>query len=138
MNEQSTRFIATWEAAVANNDVVAMAAMFTADAVFRSPAVFKPYQGRETIHYVLSLVMQVFGPLTYTNTWANNTGGVVMQFATTVQSGDKTLDLEGVDIFQLDASGQIVDLRVMIRPLRGLQAVASAMEAKMGLASKAG
>jgi hypothetical protein len=110
-----------------------MAEMFAEDAVFRSPAVFKPYQGREAIRYVLSLVMQVFGPLTYTNTWANDAGGVVMQFATTVRSGDKTLDLEGVDIFQLDGSGRIVDLRVMIRPLRGLQAVAAAMEAKMGM-----
>ena len=138
MNDQATRFIAAWEAAVINDDVAAMATMFTADAVFRSPAVFKPYQGRETIRYVLSLVMQVFGPLTYTNTWANDAGGVVMQFATTVQSGDKTLDLEGVDIFQLDASGQIVDMRVMIRPLRGLQALAAAMEARMGLTPKTG
>lgn len=133
MNDQATQFIATWETAVAKDDVAGMAAMFVEDAVFRSPAVFKPYQGRETVRYVLSLVMQVFGPLTYTNAWANDAGGVVMQFATTVQSGDKTLDLEGVDIFQLDESGRIVDLRVMIRPLRGLQAVAMAMEAKMGL-----
>ena len=132
-----TDFVARWEAVVATDDLDSMATMFTEDAIFRSPAVFKPYQGRETIRYVLSLVMQVFGPLTYTNTWANDTGGVVMQFATTVQSGDKTLDLEGVDIFQLDASGKIVDLRVMIRPLRGLQAVAAAMEAKMGLTPKA-
>lgn len=138
MNDQATHFITAWEAAVANDDVARMAAMFNADAVFRSPAVFKPYQGRETIRYVLSLVMQVFGPLTYTNTWANDAGGVVMQFATTVQSGDKMLELEGVDIFQLDASGQIVDLRVMIRPMRGLQAVAAAMEAKMGLTPRAG
>ena len=42
------------------------------------------------------------------------------------------------DSFQLDVSGQIVDLRVMIRPMRGLQAVAAAMEAKMGLAPQAG
>lgn len=134
MNPPSTHFISTWKAVVAADDVAAMAAMFAEDAVFRSPAVFKPYQGREAIRYVLSLVMQVFGPLTYTNAWANDTGGVVMQFATTVRSGDKTLELEGVDIFQLDAAGQIADLRVMIRPLRGLQAVAAAMEAKMGLA----
>jgi hypothetical protein len=133
VNDQAAQFIASWEAAVARNDVPGMAEMFAEGAVFRSPAVFKPYQGREAIRYVLSLVMQVFGPLTYTNTWANDAGGVVMQFATTVRSGDKTLDLEGVDIFQLDGSGRIVDLRVMIRPLRGLQAVAAAMEAKMGM-----
>lgn len=134
MTPSATQFISAWEALVAADDVAGMTALFVEDAVFRSPAVFKPYQGREAIRYVLSLVMQVFGKLTYTNAWANDSGGVVMQFATTVQAGEKTLDLEGVDIFQLDSSGQIVDLRVMIRPLRGLQAVAAAMEAKMGLA----
>ena len=54
-----------------------------------------------------------------------------MQFATTVASpdGDKRLEIEGVDIFQLDDAGKITELRVMIRPLRGLQAVAAGMEA---------
>jgi hypothetical protein len=133
MTPSATQFISVWEALVAADDVDGMAALFAEDAIFRSPAVFKPYHGREAIRTVLSLVMQVFGKLSYTNAWANDTGGVVMQFATTVQTGDKTLDLEGVDIFQVDSSGRIVDLRVMIRPLRGLQAVAAAMEAKMGL-----
>ena len=76
--------------------------------------------------------MQVFGPLTYTNVWSNDRGGVVMQFATTVPGPDKRLEIEGVDIFQLDEAGQIAELRVMIRPLRGLQAVAAAMERLMG------
>lgn len=131
MNSQATDFSAVWEDAVQRNDLDAMAAMFRPDAVFRSPAVFKPYQGRAAIKTILSLVMQVFGPLTYTNTWVNDSGGVVMQFATTVQSADKTLEIEGVDIFQLDADGMIADLRVMIRPLRGLQGVAANMEARM-------
>ncbi len=125
-------FTARWEAAVAGNDLDAMAAMFTEDAIFRSPAVFKPYQGRAVIQGILGLVMQVFGPLTYTNVWTNDRGGVVMQFATTVPGPDKRLDIEGVDIFQLDEQGQITELRVMIRPLRGLQAVAAAMERLMG------
>jgi hypothetical protein len=125
-------FIIRWEAAVAANDLDSMAAMFAEDAIFRSPAVFKPYQGLATIRGILGLVMQVFGPLTYTNVWGNDHGGVVMQFATTVPSGDKRLEIEGVDIFQLDGQGQIAELRVMIRPLRGLQAVAVAMERLMG------
>jgi hypothetical protein len=127
-----TDFITRWEAAVAVNDLDGMAAMFVEDAIFRSPAVFKPYQGRAVIKGILGLVMQVFGPLTYTNVWSNDRGGVVMQFATTVPGPDKRLEIEGVDIFQLDETGQIVELRVMIRPLRGLQAVAAAMERLMG------
>lgn len=124
-------FTTRWEAAVAANDLDAMAAMFVDDAVFRSPAVFKPYQGRAAIQGILCLVMQVFGPLSYTNTWTNDRGGVVMQFATTVPGPDKRLEIEGVDLFQLDEQGQITELRVMIRPLRGLQAVAAAMEQLM-------
>lgn len=124
-------FTTRWEAAVAANDLDVMAAMFVHDAVFRSPAVFKPYQGRAAIQGILRLVMQVFGPLSYTNTWTNDRGGVVMQFATTVPGPDKRLEIEGVDIFQLDEQGQITELRVMIRPLRGLQAVAAAMEQLM-------
>ncbi|HNS03754.1 MAG TPA: nuclear transport factor 2 family protein [Anaerolineae bacterium] len=124
-------FIARWEAAVAAHDLDAMAAMFVEDAVFRSPAVFKPYQGRAVIQGILGLVMQVFSPLTYTNVWSNERGGVVMQFAATVPGPDKRLEIEGVDIFQLDEQGQITELRVMIRPLRGLQALAAAMERLM-------
>lgn len=124
-------FIARWEAAVAANDLDAMAAIFVEDALFRSPAVFKPYHGRAAIRGILGLVMQVFGPLTYTEVWSNDRCGVVMQFATTVPGPDKRLEIEGVDIFQLDEQGQITDLRVLIRPLRGLQAVAAAMEQLM-------
>jgi hypothetical protein len=127
-----TDFVIRWEAALAANDLDSMAAMFVEDAIFRSPAVFKPYQGRATIRGILGLVMQVFGPLTYTNVWSNERGGVVMQFATTVPGPDKRLEIEGVDIFQLDEQGRIAELRVMIRPLRGLQAVAAAMERLMG------
>jgi hypothetical protein len=126
-----TDFVTRWEAAVAANDLDSMAAMFVEDAVFRSPAVFKPYQGRPVIQGILGLVMQVFGPLTYTNVWSNDRGGVVMQFATTVPGPDKRLEIEGVDIFQLDEQGRITELRVMIRPLRGLQALAAAMERLM-------
>jgi hypothetical protein len=127
-----TDFVTRWEAAVAANDLDSMAAMFVEDAIFRSPAVFKPYQGRATIRGILGLVMQVFGPLTYTNVWSNDHGGVVMQFATTVPGPDKRLEIEGVDIFQLDEQGRVTEMRVMIRPLRGLQALAAAMERLMG------
>ncbi|MEZ4769346.1 MAG: nuclear transport factor 2 family protein [Caldilineales bacterium] len=140
MDQQMQEFVAAWEDVVARDDLRAMAAMFAEDAIFRSPAVYKPYGGRSTIAGILSMVVQVFGPLTYTNWWANDNGGVVMQFATTVASpdGDKRLEIEGVDIFQLDEAGKISELRVMIRPLRGLQAVAAGMEVLIAQSRQAG
>jgi len=113
-------FIARWEAAVAAHDLEAMTAMFSEDAIFRSPAVFKPYQGRAVIQGILGLVMQVFSPLTYTNVWSNDRGGVVMQFAATVPGPDKRLEIEGVDIFQLDEQDRRPGTVGPIRPLRGL------------------
>ena len=140
MNQSNQDFMTTWEDAVARNDLPAMAQMFREDAIFRSPAVYKPYSGRRTVAGILSLVVRVFGPLTYTNCWVNEDGGVVMQFSTTVPSpdGEKRLEIEGVDIFQLDEQGLISELRVMIRPLRGLQAVATAMEAMMAQTGQGG
>ncbi len=137
MDQRLRSFAEAWEAVVANNDLPGMAAMFSEDALFLSPAVFKPYRGRDTIAGILSLVVRVFGPLTYTNWWVNDRGGVVMQFATTAPApdGERRLEIEGVDIFQLDDAGRITELRVMIRPLRGLQAVAAAMEALIAQAA---
>ena len=138
MDQRIHEFVAAWEDVVARDDLRGMAAMFTEDAIFRSPAVYKPYQGRRTIVGILSMVVQVFDPLIYTNWWANDSGGVVMQFATTVPSPDseKRLEIEGVDIFQLDETGKITEMRVMIRPLRGLQAVAAGMEAMIAQAGQ--
>ncbi|MER2598476.1 MAG: nuclear transport factor 2 family protein [Caldilineales bacterium] len=124
-------FSKRWHAAVAAADLDAMMVLFAPDALFRSPAVFKPYSGSDTIRGILTLVMRVFGPLEYTNVWTNDHGGVVMQFSTTVPGPDRRLEIEGVDIFQLNEDGLISELRVMIRPLRGLQAVSAAMEALM-------
>lgn len=137
MDQRYREFVAAWEDVVARDDLRAMAAMFTEDAIFRSPAVYKPYQGRKTIAGILSMVVQVFGELTYSTWWANDAGGVVMQFTTTVAApdGEKRLEIEGVDIFQLDEAGKITELRVMIRPLRGLQAVAAGMEALIAQAA---
>lgn len=135
MNRQLTDFVQAWQDGVARHDMASLAALFAEDAVFRSPAVFRPYQGRQVIIQILSLVDQVFGELNYSNVFSNDQGGVVLQFETTVAGPEKPLELQGVDIFKLDADGLIQEMTVMIRPLRGLQGLAMAMEMRMGISS---
>ena len=134
MTELERRFVEQWEAAIARRDPGAVTALLADDVAFYSPAVHRPYEGRELVAALLGHVIEVFGELTYTGVYTSGDGGVVMQFQATVQGPDRVLRLEGVDVFRLDGEGLIRDMRVMIRPLNGLQALAQAMAARLGLA----
>ena len=99
------------------------------DVEFRSPAVHKPYHGKEDVEGILRLVATVFENFRYTNEWRDGRTKILF-FEANV--GDR--DLQGVDILEENESGQIEKFTVMIRPLSGLQAVAGTMAARLGLA----
>jgi hypothetical protein len=99
------------------------------DVVFRSPAVHKPYEGKETVEGILRLVATVFENFRYTNEWRDGSTTILF-FEANV--GDR--ELQGVDILEENEAGEIVGFTVMIRPLSGLQAVAGTMAARLGLA----
>jgi ketosteroid isomerase-like protein len=131
MDERARRFIAAWDDAVGQRDIDAAGSLLADHVAFWSPGVHRPMSGREAVTTVLGAVMDVFGGLVYTNVFVNENGGVVMQFSTTVPEGERRLDVEGVDVFQLDDAGLAIELRVMLRPLRAAQAVAAAMEERL-------
>ena len=99
------------------------------DVVFRSPAVYKPYQGKETVEQILRLVATVFENFRYTNEWRDGRTTILF-FEANV--GDR--DLQGIDILEENEHGLIERFTVMIRPLSGLQAVAGTMASRLGLA----
>jgi SnoaL-like domain len=110
--------------AVERRDLDAMAAALHPDVVFHSPAVFKPYEGREATIGLLRHVLEVFEDFRYLDELSGDGGGSHgLVFAARV--GDKTL--EGWDYLKLDADGLITELTVMVRPLSGLIALAQAM-----------
>lgn len=131
MDERARRFIAGWDDAVGQRDLGAAGALLAEHVAFWSPAVHRPTSGRDTVTDILAMAMDVFGDVVYTNVFANDTGGVVMQFATTVLEGDRRLDVEGVDVFQLDDDGLAIEMRVMLRPLRAVEAVVAAMQERL-------
>jgi hypothetical protein len=108
--------------AVERRDLDGMAAALHPDVVFRSPAVFKPYEGREATMALLAHVIEVLEDFRYVDE-LHGDGSAGLVFAAHV--GDKTLD--GWDYLQVDADGLVTELTVMIRPLSGLIAVATAM-----------
>ena len=115
--------------AIAAGDEDAAVATLAHDIEFRSPAVYKPYRGKEQVEGILRLVATVFENFRYTNEWRDG-ATTILFFEANV--GDRAL--QGVDILEENETGQIETFTVMIRPLSGLQAVAGTMAARLGLA----
>jgi hypothetical protein len=119
--------LARWHDVVRSRDAAGLPALVAEDAVFRSPAVHTPQEGRATVVGYLAAAFSVLGPgLTYEREWLGD-DSAVLQFRTTVGG----LDVSGVDIITRDGSGQIVDFTVMIRPVKALDAVIEHMGAEL-------
>ena len=113
--------------AIEAGDVDALGALLAEDVVFRSPAVYKPYQGRDTVLALLGVVATVFENFRYTAEWQDG-NTTILFFEANV--GDR--ELQGVDILEHNEDGLVERFTVMIRPLSGLQAVVAAIEQRLG------
>jgi hypothetical protein len=113
-----------FKTAVEARDHDAIYALLDEHVVFKSPAVFKPYQGRDTVAMILGLVINVFEDFTYVKEiGADGAADSVLVF--TAHVGDK--QLEGADFLHANEQGLIDEFTVMIRPRSGLLALADKM-----------
>jgi hypothetical protein len=111
-----------FRAAVERADLDAAVALLAEDVVFRSPAVFKPYEGRETVATILRTVFGVFEDFRYTD---ELDGDGVHGLLFDARVGERSL--QGIDLLRPDADGQIAEFTVMVRPASGLVALAERM-----------
>jgi hypothetical protein len=116
--------------AVVAGDHEAALATLADDITFRSPAVYKPYRGKEQVGALLLAVGTVFENFRYTAEWRDG-ATTILFFEANV--GDR--ELQGIDILEENDGGLVERFTVMIRPLSGLQAVARAMTERLGIAS---
>jgi hypothetical protein len=114
--------------AVLDGDHDAALATIADDVVFRSPAVHKPYRGKEQVDGILRVVATVFENFRYTNEWRDG-ATTILFFEANV--GDR--ELQGIDILEENADGLVERFTVMIRPLSGLLAVAETMRSRLGV-----
>jgi hypothetical protein len=119
--------LSPFRAAVESKDFSRVAATLAPDVHFRSPVVFAPYDGRDAVGALLSVVGDVLGPeLSYQ--WQVRDGDrEVLCFNSVV--GDR--EIEGVDLLRYNEDGLVAELVVMMRPLSALHAMRDAMGAKL-------
>jgi hypothetical protein len=115
-----------FRAAAEAKDFSAADDVFADDVVFRSPVVFKPYEGREALKVLLGAVVRVFEDFRYVDQ-VEGPDSAVLMFATRV--GDR--ELQGVDILRFDDAGKIAEMIVMVRPMSGVHALAEAMKRQL-------
>lgn len=117
---------AEFRRAVETADPDAMEALLAEHVVFRSPAVHAPYEGQVATMVILRAVTRVFEDFRYTRSYAEQghaLGGHALVFEATVAGKA----VEGLDLIRVDGDGLIDDLRVLVRPLSGLNALVARM-----------
>ena len=118
---------ARFRAAVEEGNVDQVPELFHQNAAFRSPVVFKPYEGRDQVLRVLRAAERVLGigeRFRYLHQLEDpNDHVAILEFATEVDGKQ----VEGIDKLTFDEDGRITELKVMIRPASALQVVAERM-----------
>ena len=128
---------ARFRTAVEEGNLDRVPELFREDAIFRSPVLFKPYEGRDQVLKVLRAAEKALGlgeSFRYVHQLEDPDDRVAMlEFATEVDGKQ----VEGIDKLTFDEDGRIAELKVMIRPASALQIVGARMAeevARVGLA----
>ena len=117
--------IERWHRLVDAKDAEALNDILADNVVFHSPVVHTPQVGKRITKLYLTAAMQVLnapGHFTYRREIID--GNVaVLEFETLI--GDVTVN--GVDMIEWNDEGRIIDFKVMVRPLKAINAIHQSM-----------
>lgn len=115
-----------WHALMEARDPGGLDVLIAEDCVFRSPAVHTPQIGKAITIKYLTAAQKVLGvpSFRYVEEWVGP-NSAVLEFELDLDG----IQVNGVDIIHWNDADKIISFRVMIRPVKGLQAVMPAMAA---------
>lgn len=109
--------VRAWHSVAAARDPALLADLLADEVVFRSPAVFKPQEGRALTARYLACAMVVLGPtLRYVGEWYADRSAV-LEFEAELDG----IYVQGVDMLRWDDEGKLTSFTVLVRPMRGLE-----------------
>jgi hypothetical protein len=90
------------------------------DAVFYSPAVFTPQEGKAKTAMYLRAAEKMFAgtDFHYVGQWFSDQSAV-LEFAATIDG----IHVNGIDMIEWNDDDEITSFKVMMRPVKGLQAI---------------
>ena len=123
------RGLAAWHRYMTSGDADLLAELLADDAVFHSPVVHTPQEGREKVMAYLLAAGDVFGGPSGFHYVRELVDGpeACLEFAATIDG----VEVNGIDLIRFDLDGRIVDFKVMVRPLKAINKVWEAMAARL-------
>ena len=120
--------IAVWHRLVKERNPAGLDALLDSDAVFLSPVVHTPQRGRKLAAMYLSAAFHVFfnPSFRYVREIVGTTDAM-LEFETEIEG----VLVNGVDIVKWNESGQIVEFKVMLRPLKAINLIHQRMQAML-------
>jgi SnoaL-like domain len=112
--------IARWLDIFENRRLSELGDLLAADAVFYSPAVFTAQEGRDKTLAYLTAAATMFGgtDFRYVEQWYSERSAI-LEFAATIDGKY----VNGIDMIHWNEDEKITEFKVMMRPLKGLQAI---------------
>lgn len=115
--------LAEWHRIVNERQPQGLHTLLADDVVFWSPVVHTPQRGKAITQAYLTAALHVLGTehFRYLREVVGTDGvcGAVLEFETELTG----IKVNGVDMIQWNDQGQITDFKVMVRPLKAVQAV---------------
>ena len=118
----------TWHRLVRTRDPSGLRTLLAEDAVFHSPVVHKPQRGGKIAARYLEAAFQVFfNPSFRYVREIVGASDAMLEFETEIDG----VMVNGVDILHWNDSGQIVEFKVMLRPLKAINLIHQKMAAML-------
>jgi predicted SnoaL-like aldol condensation-catalyzing enzyme len=123
--------LARWHAYMASHDHAVLEDMLADDAVFHSPVVHTPQEGKAKVMAYLGAAGGVFGngSFRYVREMADG-DNVLLEFTAEMDG----IQVNGIDLIRFNAQGKIEDFKVMVRPLKAINKVWEMMAAQLAAA----
>lgn len=120
--------IDTWHRLVRTRDASGLKTLIADDAVFHSPVVHTPQRGKALTTMYLGAAFQVFfnPSFRYVREIVGATDAM-LEFETEIDG----VQVNGVDIIKWNEAGQIVEFKVMLRPLKAINVIHQRMGAML-------
>lgn len=117
-----------WHRMVRSNDASALSDLLAEDATFYSPVVHSPQRGRSLAVMYLSAAFAVFfNPNFRYIREIRGTSDAVLEFETEIDG----ILVNGVDLIKWNDEGRIIEFKVMVRPLKGINLIHQRMAAML-------
>ncbi len=120
--------IAQWHNVVRTGDASGLDDLLADDAVFYSPVVHTPQVGKAITTMYLTAALHVFGngSFRYVREVVGESDAV-LEFETEIDG----IAVNGVDMIKWNDDGQIIEFKVMVRPLKAINLIHQKMAAML-------